>query len=211
VGNSEEKSISSDTKPSAQTPAGMTVLAAFVTTTVVMRASPVSALTRQQLETMSVAMAAMSFINLYAHSFTSSDTRQGENKKIDVPWADPRAGPPNQAGSSSRAKAQWRCPTTKNSHTLGVRKPLLDRCRRPAARTTPRPLPHWGCGKNRRKSTRRFDMEFQQDCARIVQFAMPHDVDGTGNCHNQTASHHLSGRMLTGQPRRCTEAHGDGD
>ena len=189
----------------------MTVLAAFVTTTVVMRASPVSALTRQQFETMSVAMAAMSFINLYAHSFTSSDTRQSENKKIDVPRADPRAGPPNQAGSSSRAKAQWRCPTTKNGHTLGARKPMLGRCRRPAARTTPRPLPHWGCGKYRRKSTRGFDMEFQQDCARIVQFAMPYNVDGTGNCHNQTASHHLSGRMLTGQPRRCTEAHGDGD
>jgi hypothetical protein len=65
--------------------------------------------------------------------------------------------------------------------------------------------------KESTKVNEAFDMGFQQYCARIVQFAMPHNVDGTGNCHNQTASHHLSGRMLTGQPRRCTEAHGDGD
>jgi hypothetical protein len=55
-----------------------------------------------------------------------------------------------------------------------------------------------GVWKESTKVNEAFGPGFPQYCARIVYFAMPHTVDGTRYCHNQTASHRPSGRTLTG-------------
>jgi hypothetical protein len=60
-----------------------------------------------------------------------------------------------------------------------------------AARTTPQPPRDGECCKKMRKVNGAFGLEFQQHCAQIVHFVLPHEVDGTRNCHDRTPSQRL--------------------
>jgi hypothetical protein len=66
------------------------------------------------------------------------------------------------------------------------------KCPSPAAPTRP-DLYRTGMSKESTKVTEAFGLSFQQYCARIEHFALPHNVDRTRNCHKQTAPQRLVG------------------
>ena len=120
-------------------------------------------------------------------SLYSSGMRPSENKKIDAirliqGWCVPIRR------EFIAPERNLDVPQLKLPH-CGRLEALLCKSPSPATRTTPRPFAVLAMWKESTKANEAAGLEFQQYCAGIVHFALPHNVDGTRNCHNQTASH----------------------